>query len=131
MPEGQIEASTLALSAVGGVDETSNFYRKALTPGLLKEGPNVVVVEIHQARVTSTDISFDLELTGTLAPVAPSIQLTSPANNSIYFAPATVSLVASAVDSENGIAWVAFFNEGVRLGEDTSAPFSSVFCPLR
>ena len=33
-------------------------------PGLLDTGDNVLAVEIHHANLTSSDISFDLELTG-------------------------------------------------------------------
>jgi hypothetical protein len=33
---------------------------------LLKIGTNTIAVEVHQASATSTDLSFDLELTGIL-----------------------------------------------------------------
>ena len=37
-----------------------------MDPGLLRAGTNVVAVEIHQVNGTSTDISFDLRLTGSI-----------------------------------------------------------------
>jgi hypothetical protein len=54
---------TLASSAIGGADE-STFYPTVLDPGLLKEGVNTLAVEIHQSGGTSSDVSFDLALTG-------------------------------------------------------------------
>ena len=54
---------TLASSAIGGADE-STFYEFTLDPGLLKDGENTLAVEIHQSGGTSSDISFDLALSG-------------------------------------------------------------------
>jgi chitinase len=53
----------------------------------------------------------------------PSVSLTAPANGTTYTAPATVTLQASA--SDNGsVAKVEFFQGSVKLGEDTSSPYS-------
>lgn len=51
---------------VGGGDESS-FNTYALDPATLRQGTNVMAVEIHQVSATSSDISFDLELTGLIA----------------------------------------------------------------
>ena len=64
MGEGIIGYRTTAPSAVGGADETTNFYDNAVDPALLIAGQNVLAVEIHQANGTSSDVSFDLELRG-------------------------------------------------------------------
>ena len=53
--------TTPAVSAIGGDDE-STFFTSSVDPALLVDGPNVIAVEIHQQSVTSSDISFDLEL---------------------------------------------------------------------
>jgi hypothetical protein len=63
MPAGAIGYRTLAPVAIGSADETT-FVTAALNPALLLAGANLIAVEIHQANVTSTDISFDLELVG-------------------------------------------------------------------
>jgi acid phosphatase type 7 len=62
MPTGTIGYRTLASAALGGADEYT--YAEAVVPStLLRTGNNVVAVEVHQANATSTDLSFDLELT--------------------------------------------------------------------
>jgi hypothetical protein len=64
LPSGTIGYTTLAPAAIGGTDETT-FVSTALSPDLLRAGQNVLAVELHQCNGTSTDVSFDLELTGT------------------------------------------------------------------
>ena len=59
MPEGAINSQTLALSAVGGADE-STFYEFNVPTSRLREGRNVLAVEIHQNAGNSSDLSFDL-----------------------------------------------------------------------
>lgn len=61
MPSGQIFFNTFASSAIGGTDETT-FFETSVNPSLLLEGTNLLAVEVHQANLTSSDISFDLEL---------------------------------------------------------------------
>ena len=59
-------ALPLALAAAGpyvGGDENT-FFATNLSPALLVNGTNVLAVEIHQVNLTSSDLSFDLELVG-------------------------------------------------------------------
>ena len=63
LPAGTITSTTLASVSIGGADE-STFYQASISPSLLTEGANVLAVEIHQSSANSSDISFDLELTG-------------------------------------------------------------------
>jgi len=60
LPSGAITTSTLAISAV----ESEAFLSKTLSPSVLRTGTNVLAVEVHQASPDSSDISFDLRLTG-------------------------------------------------------------------
>ncbi len=62
MPGGNVSASTWASVAIGGADETT-FFSAGVDPALLVAGVNVLAVEVHQANGTSSDISFDLQLT--------------------------------------------------------------------
>jgi phosphodiesterase/alkaline phosphatase D-like protein len=64
MPNGTISYSTLASSAIDGASETVSTTVPA--SGLIS-GTNVIAAEIHQANITSSDMSFALSLSG-LAP---------------------------------------------------------------
>jgi hypothetical protein len=63
MPEGEINEFTPAITYIGGTDENT-YFRRQPGPFQLKEGTNLIAVEIHQSSVTSSDIGFDLELAG-------------------------------------------------------------------
>jgi hypothetical protein len=62
MPTGDITPSVTALTAIGG-DGEKKWTHASIFPAQLVPGKNVLAVEIHQANPTSSDISFDLELT--------------------------------------------------------------------
>ncbi len=63
MPGGVIGAETLASGSVGGGNE-DQFFDHNVSPALFVEGVNIIAVEIHQSSAGSSDISFDLTLTG-------------------------------------------------------------------
>ncbi len=62
LPTGAIHAATLALAAIGGAEEGTLFATAALDPARLRNGTNVVAVEIHQSAGASSDLSFELQL---------------------------------------------------------------------
>lgn len=63
MPSGTVTSSTLASAALGGADETT-FVTASVPVSAILTGTNVLAVEVHQANGTSSDVSFDLELSG-------------------------------------------------------------------
>lgn len=63
MPSGTIGHSTLANATVGGTDETTPVSF-SICPSAFVEGNNTIAIEMHQDAVTSSDISFNLQLTG-------------------------------------------------------------------
>lgn len=66
LPTGEINNKTTAVSTVGGSAESA-FTSFSVDTQILQNGNNVVAVEVHQAVSTSSDISFDLELTAQMA----------------------------------------------------------------
>ncbi|MCI0537555.1 MAG: lamin tail domain-containing protein [Verrucomicrobiales bacterium] len=68
MPEDNVSFDTFASATVSGEDESSNFYDGAVDPAVLVNGANVLAVEVHQVNLNSSDISFDLELSGLAQP---------------------------------------------------------------
>ncbi|HEX4950203.1 MAG TPA: NPCBM/NEW2 domain-containing protein [Blastocatellia bacterium] len=63
-------------------------------------------------------------LTGGTTNAAPSVTLTSPANNATFAAPANITLSANASDSNGTISKVEFYQGATLLGSDTSSPYS-------
>lgn len=56
----------------------------------------------------------------------PTVVLSAPTNGATYKAPATVTLTASAADSDGTVASVEFYANGTLVGKDTAAPFTVV-----
>ena len=81
---GVITATTTALAALGGAEET-NWLRTNIVGGLLVTGTNLLAVEVHQSATNSSDLGFDLELTATLQP---RLTLTATATNYLLRWPA-------------------------------------------
>jgi hypothetical protein len=52
--------------ATGNVPNENTYVQAYLAPALLLAGNNLLAAEVHQGNATSSDLSFDLELTGTL-----------------------------------------------------------------
>src|SRR4029450_2991356 len=60
LPGGQIKSTTAAMkAAVEGL-----YLIRNLDPTKLVDGPNVIAVEVHQHARDTSDLSFDLTLTG-------------------------------------------------------------------
>lgn len=78
LPTGTIGYRTAASSAVGGAEE-STYFESDLDPTALRAGRNVLAVEVHQSSGTSSDIAFDLRLTGIKLPAAVPTRLSAEA----------------------------------------------------
>ncbi len=57
---------------------------------------------------------------------APTVSITSPANNSTANEGSSITVTADASDSDGTITKVEFFNGTTKLGEDTTSPYSFV-----
>jgi len=82
---GAILYNTPASSSVPAPDESTNFYTTNLSAALLLPGTNIIAVEVHQSAITSTDLSFDFELTA-LHMAAPSITAAAAASSRVRIA---------------------------------------------
>jgi phosphodiesterase/alkaline phosphatase D-like protein len=57
----------------------------------------------------------------------PTVSLTAPTANATFALPTSIDLAATASDSDGSIARVEFLANGVKIGEDTSAPYEFVW----
>ena len=96
MPAGTVSFSTLASAAVGDVAETT-YYDWTVPPSSLREGTNVIAVEVHQSSRTSTDVSFDLLLEAQVNPVNRSPAVAAGDDQRLAW-PATAQLSGSYTD---------------------------------
>ncbi|HEY2434450.1 MAG TPA: Ig-like domain-containing protein [Vicinamibacterales bacterium] len=80
-------------------------------------------VSSHVAGSNAT-ATFDNVTVTPASGVPPTVALTAPANGATYVAPATITLTASASDSDGTVAAVQFYAGSTLLGTSTSAPYS-------
>ncbi len=122
---GPINYNSLALSAIGGTDETTPIDVLLSTAGLVG-ATNTLAVEIHQDSITSSDLGFDLALMG-LRNTNNSIgvYITSPAGNSRYNMPGAIPLSAYAGSSLGSVTLVEYFDGAVKVGQAATAPYSA------
>ena len=127
MPLGPVNSQTFANNAG---DDGNAFFTNTIPATALNTGANALAVEVHQNSPTSTDLSFDLELignTGAIVNNPPTVVLNSPSNDSTYTEPATISIGASASDSDGSVSRVEFYANGGKIGEDTTTPYNFVW----
>lgn len=79
MPTGTISYTTRA--STDAADNGNTPQNITLAAGTLVTGTNVIAVEVHQRSATSSDLSFDLQLTGAGDVIAPTVTGYSPADN--------------------------------------------------
>jgi hypothetical protein len=56
--------------------------------------------------------------------IAPTVSITSPANNASFTAPASITINATAADSDGTITQVQFYSGSTLLGQDTASPYT-------
>ncbi|HEY2952715.1 MAG TPA: Ig-like domain-containing protein [Verrucomicrobiae bacterium] len=123
MPTGEVNYLTLALSSITGAAE-STFYQANASRATLVSGTNVLAVEVHQGAANSADISFDLELIADLPIAAPAVSITSPTNSAAFPTPVSITLQATASDSDGSVTLVEFFADTNKLGGDPASPYA-------
>jgi len=59
-----------------------------------------------------------------LSNLPPTVSITSPSNGAAFGAPATISITATAADSDGTVSKVDFYNGSMLLGTDSTSPYS-------
>lgn len=136
MPEGVITFATRANATVSGEEELTLFVEAPMDSSALREGANVLAVEIHQVNATSTDLSFDFELSAQIEPAnqppfvsaGPDITLSSASQATLNGAAADDGLplspgrITTAWTKTSGPGTVGFLDSSKPV---TTATFSS------
>ena len=84
---------------------------------------SLTAVAIDNGGAATTSAPVNITVTG-VANVPPTVNITSPANNTTTIAPSTVILTANAADSDGNVTRVDFYRGAVLVGTDVSSPFS-------
>jgi len=84
--------------------------------------------KVYEWRASASDgsnvVTTETRSFSTVVPVAPTVELSSPADGASFALGATINLGATADDADGSVVRVEFFDGGTKLGEDDSAPYS-------
>jgi len=92
-----------------------------VTTSTLGAGQKVLRIVMDTDGFNINSLTFASVTTGN---VNPSASITSPANNATYSAPASITINASASDTDGTISKVDFYNGTTLLGTDNTSPYS-------
>jgi hypothetical protein len=95
------------------------FYKPKSGSPLINAGLNVGLGFLGLAPTIGA-----LEFGSTSSNTAPTVSITSPANNASFSAGAVVTITATASDANGSVSKVEFFNGSTKIGEDTTSPYS-------
>jgi len=104
----------------GDTTKLSTWYEAVPTPGTVTLGADNDLSSVRDWAV----IAVSIKPGAGAANAAPSVALTSPANNATFTAPASIVLTADAQDTDGTVAQVEFFQGAVLVATDTTAPFT-------
>ncbi len=124
MPAGAPLYSTYTGDAI----EPGNYLATNLSPSLLVAGNNVLAAEVHQADGGSSDLNFDLALSGLSATNVVSaavVYLTSPANHQILVGPTNLVITATARSAVAAVTNVEFIANGTLIVADVSPSYAA------
>jgi hypothetical protein len=120
-------------SEVGAVAKSGSMPRgrnAAIDIGRSPEGTGYLRgaiddVRIYSSALTATEIEALAapSNSGSISNQSPSVSLSSPASGAVFTIPASISLSATASDSDGTISRVDFYAGSTLIGTDTSSPY--------
>jgi uncharacterized protein YfaS (alpha-2-macroglobulin family) len=106
--------------------EGSNLLNTDTTPPFSYTWPSVPA-GTYSLTAKATDNNNAATTSGAMTVISnapPTVSITTPANNSVFTAPASIPIEATASDPDGSISKVEFYEGTTLLNTDTSPPFS-------
>ena len=108
-------------NALASSDSTSP-YEYSWDTTTVTSGTHTVYAKAYDASSKSAN-SAAVTVTKPSPNQPPAVSLTSPSASTVFYAPATISIDATAADTDGSISKVEFFNGETKLAEDATAPY--------
>ncbi|HKO44532.1 MAG TPA: DUF2341 domain-containing protein [Pyrinomonadaceae bacterium] len=125
---GDITPTTPDKSVMGGVYAGGGYSSANFWHGLLDEvrlsnierSDDWVATEYNNQSSPATFYT----ISAATSAYPPTVAIASPAAGAVLPAPASITITANAADQDGTVSKVEFFKDNVKIGEDTSSPFS-------
>ena len=130
-PPANFSLGASASDSDGTVSQVE-FLRNSTSIGVDTTSPySVSVTNLGSGTYTFSAVATDNssnKATNSISVVVnalPTVSVTNPANATVFAAPATFAVGASASDSDGTVSQVEFFRNGTSIGIDTTSPYST------
>ena len=101
-------------------EDTSAPFAQSIS-GLLVGSYTFTAVAVDNSGATTLSSVVNVTVNASLPPT---VSITAPVSNASFEAPATIMITAAASDADGTVSKVEFFNGAVKLGEDSTVPYS-------
>ncbi|RYE14521.1 MAG: hypothetical protein EOP51_28015, partial [Sphingobacteriales bacterium] len=102
--------------------------KHAISTGFFEQGGGeVLTVSYSGPGITKQLIPGSVLFRIPPANVNPTVSISSPSNGASFVAPATITINATATDSDGSISKVEFYNGTQKIGEDLTTPYTFVW----
>lgn len=103
---------------------SGNDYSASFTPTAFGQVTIIASATDNENKTSEKTISFTVKEKITGGNIPPLVSITSPGNNASFDAGTSISITANASDDDGTVTKVEFFNNGNKIGESSSAPYS-------
>jgi hypothetical protein len=120
-----VSTSTTATRQVTGL-ERDVFFPVKIDPAMLRQGKNIIAVEIHANSPQRDDIKFALELFANVAAAGfpPDVAFAAPADAAVFQSGEIVPVRLEALSGDAKIASVSLYADGRLVGTAERAPYT-------
>ena len=130
LPAGSLTPGTLARKEISGAAERA-FFTVQLKPDMLREGRNVLAVEVHQHKQRDSDMIFDAELSANRADSAeaPSVSFLSVRQGLLVRIGQELTIDLDAIHPDGKVRNVSLFADDQQIGTLDARPYVFKWTP--
>ena len=129
LPPGAIGPETPATRQIAGIERAA-FFPLAVSPARLRQGRNVLAVEVHRRSPHRGDLRFDLELAANrVSPPPPTVAFASPPEDALLATREVVPVTVEALAPEGAIRSVSLYADGKLVGTAGKPPYVFHWAP--
>ncbi len=125
LPAGGVNTDMLATRNLTGL-ERDVFFPVKIDPANLRQGKNIIAVEIHLNSPRSDHMRFDLELSANNAGTGfpPDIAFAGPPDGAVFQAGEIVPVQVEALSSDAKVESVSLYVDGKLVGTEDEPPYA-------
>ncbi|MCK7595879.1 glycosyl hydrolase family 18 protein [Microbulbifer sp. CAU 1566] len=123
--DGEVTSVAFFLDGALVATDTAAPWQATWTAAAGEHSLTAQITDNDNLSTTTAPVTFTVEEDIVIGPFAPEVSITAPANGSSHTTGDSLTITASASDSDGTVSQVAFYVDGSLIATDTSAPYST------